>query len=104
MIPLSSTAPDTGEEQVIFGEGFDNDLVVITRRIMAAGPVSVRDTTRRDRYSRRAPKNHSRVDRYRARTTTVSDSIVNSAPSNPPDSLTSSKPASSHSSRRAAGA
>ena len=43
MIPLSSTAPDTGEEQVIFGEGFDNDLVVITRRIMAAGPVSVRD-------------------------------------------------------------
>ena len=43
MIPLSSTAPDTGEEQAIFGEGFGNDLVVITRRIMAAGPVSVRD-------------------------------------------------------------
>ena len=43
MILLSSITSDTGEEQAIFGEGFGNDLVIITRRIMAAGPVPVRD-------------------------------------------------------------
>ena len=41
-ILVSSIIPDTGEEQVIFGEG-GNGLVVIARRIMAAGPVPVRD-------------------------------------------------------------
>ena len=43
MILPSSIAPDTGEEQAIFGEEFDNGLVIITRRITAAGSVPVRD-------------------------------------------------------------
>ena len=36
-ILVSSIEPDTMEEHAIFGEGFGNGLVVITRRIMAEG-------------------------------------------------------------------
>lgn len=39
-ILVSSIEPDTLEENAIFGEGFGNGLVVITRRIMAEGLAS----------------------------------------------------------------
>ena len=42
-ILLSSIYEDTGEEKAIFGRGFQNGLVVITRRLMASGLVLPRD-------------------------------------------------------------
>ncbi|MFC7202421.1 TrmB family transcriptional regulator [Haloferax namakaokahaiae] len=42
-ILVSTVVPETGEEQAIFGEGFKNGLVVITRRLMAQGLVPARD-------------------------------------------------------------
>ncbi len=42
-ILVSSVMPDTKVEQAIFGEGFGNGLVVIARRLMAQGLVTVRD-------------------------------------------------------------
>ena len=43
-ILVSSIIPDSKEEQAIFGEGFGNGLVVIARRLMAQGLISVRDS------------------------------------------------------------
>lgn len=42
-ILVSSIVPDTGGEQAIFGEGFGNGLVVIARRLMSQGLLSIRD-------------------------------------------------------------
>jgi sugar-specific transcriptional regulator TrmB len=42
-ILVSSLMPDTKEEQAIFGEGFGNGLVVISRRLMAQGLLTTRD-------------------------------------------------------------
>ncbi|WP_254544879.1 TrmB family transcriptional regulator [Halomarina pelagica] len=42
-ILVSSIMPETKEEQAIFGEGFENGLVVIARRLMAQGLLTVRD-------------------------------------------------------------
>lgn len=42
-ILVSSILPDSKEEQAIFGEGFGNGLVVISRRLMAQGLVPARD-------------------------------------------------------------
>ncbi len=44
-ILVSSIMPDTRQEQAIFGEGFGNGLVVISRRLMAHGLVPARDPT-----------------------------------------------------------
>jgi sugar-specific transcriptional regulator TrmB len=43
---VSTVVPETGEEHAIFGEGFKNGLVVISRRLMAQGLVSTRDPDR----------------------------------------------------------
>ena len=40
---VSSIMPESKEEQAIFGEGFGNGLVVIARRLMAQGLLTVRD-------------------------------------------------------------
>lgn len=37
IILVSSIPPETDEEHAIFGRGFGNGLVVITRRIMSTG-------------------------------------------------------------------
>lgn len=42
-ILVSSLMPETKEEQAIFGEGFGNGLVVISRRLMAQGLLIARD-------------------------------------------------------------
>jgi len=42
-ILVSSIMPDSKEEQAIFGVGFGNGLVVIARRLMAQGLLTVRD-------------------------------------------------------------
>lgn len=42
-ILVSSIMPDSKVEQAIFGEGFGNGLVVIARRLMAQGLLTVRD-------------------------------------------------------------
>ena len=42
-ILVSSLMPDTKDEQAIFGEGFENGLVVIARRLMAQGLLTTRD-------------------------------------------------------------
>jgi len=42
-ILVSSLMPDTEDEQAIFGEGFENGLVVIARRLMAQGLLTTRD-------------------------------------------------------------
>ena len=42
-ILVSSIMPESKAEQAIFGERFGNGLVVIARRLMAAGLVPVRD-------------------------------------------------------------
>lgn len=42
-ILVSSIMPDTKTEQAIFGEGFGNGLVVIARRLMSQGLLSVSD-------------------------------------------------------------
>jgi hypothetical protein len=42
-ILVSSIVPDSKEEQAIFGEGFGNGLVVISRRLMAQGLIPARD-------------------------------------------------------------
>jgi sugar-specific transcriptional regulator TrmB len=42
-ILVSSLMPDSKEEQAIFGDGFGNGLVVIARRLMAQGLLTVRD-------------------------------------------------------------
>jgi sugar-specific transcriptional regulator TrmB len=42
-ILVSSIMPDSKKEQAIFGEGFGNGLVVIARRLMAQGLLTVRD-------------------------------------------------------------
>jgi sugar-specific transcriptional regulator TrmB len=42
-ILVSSIMPGTKEERAIFGEGFGNGLVVIARRLMALGLLTVRD-------------------------------------------------------------
>ena len=42
-ILVSSIMPETKEEQAIFGEGFGNGLVVISRRLMAQGLITARD-------------------------------------------------------------
>ena len=44
-ILVSSIIPTTMEERAIFGEGFGNGLVVIARRLMAQGLLTVRDPT-----------------------------------------------------------
>lgn len=40
---VSSIMPESKKEQAIFGEGFGNGLIVISRRLMAQGLVPVRD-------------------------------------------------------------
>jgi hypothetical protein len=42
-ILVSTIVPQTGEEQAIFGGGFRNGLVVISRRLLAQGLVPQRD-------------------------------------------------------------
>lgn len=42
-ILVSTVVPDSGEEHAIFGEGFGNGLVVISRRLMAQGLVPSKD-------------------------------------------------------------
>ncbi|KTG10645.1 transcriptional regulator [Haloprofundus marisrubri] len=42
-ILLSSLDPSTAEEHAVFGRGFDNGLVVLTRRLMASGLLSSQD-------------------------------------------------------------
>ncbi|WP_129116362.1 TrmB family transcriptional regulator [Halegenticoccus tardaugens] len=42
-ILVSSIMPTTMEERAVFGEGFGNGLVVIARRLMAQGLLTVRD-------------------------------------------------------------
>jgi sugar-specific transcriptional regulator TrmB len=42
-ILVSTVIPETREEQAIFGEGFENGLVVIARRLMAQGLIPARD-------------------------------------------------------------
>jgi sugar-specific transcriptional regulator TrmB len=42
-ILVSTLVPDTGEEQAIFGGGFRNGLVVISRRLLAQGLLPQRD-------------------------------------------------------------
>ncbi|MFD1646842.1 TrmB family transcriptional regulator [Haloarchaeobius litoreus] len=42
-ILVSSIMPDSGDEQAVFGEGFGNGLVIISRRLMAQGLLTVRD-------------------------------------------------------------
>ena len=42
-ILVSTIMPDTGKEQAIFGGGFGNGLVVISRRLMAQGLLTARD-------------------------------------------------------------
>jgi predicted transcriptional regulator len=42
-ILVSSLVPDTGKEKAIFGQGFENGLVVIARRLMAQGLLTSRD-------------------------------------------------------------
>ncbi|GAA0534665.1 helix-turn-helix domain-containing protein [Halorubrum ejinorense] len=42
-ILVSTIIPDNKEEQAIFGEGFGNGLVVISRRLMAQGLIPARD-------------------------------------------------------------
>jgi sugar-specific transcriptional regulator TrmB len=42
-ILVSTLVPDTGEEQAIFGGGFRNGLVVISRRLLAQGLLPKRD-------------------------------------------------------------
>ncbi|WP_336021844.1 TrmB family transcriptional regulator [Halobellus salinisoli] len=42
-ILVSSIMPTTREERAVFGEGFGNGLVVIARRLMAQGLLTVRD-------------------------------------------------------------
>ena len=43
-ILVSTLVPDTGEEQAIFGGGFRNGLVVISRRLLAQGLLPQRDS------------------------------------------------------------
>lgn len=40
---VSSLVDDTGDEQAIYGEGFGNGFVVLTRRLIAHGPLADRD-------------------------------------------------------------
>lgn len=42
-ILVSSILPETKKEQAVFGEGFGNGLVVISRRLMAQGLIPARD-------------------------------------------------------------
>lgn len=42
-ILMSSIAPDTRGKQPVFGEGFGTGLVVVARRLMAKGRLTVRD-------------------------------------------------------------
>jgi sugar-specific transcriptional regulator TrmB len=42
-ILVSSIMPDTKGEQAVFGEGFGNGLVVVARRLMSHGLLTVRD-------------------------------------------------------------
>jgi sugar-specific transcriptional regulator TrmB len=42
-ILVSSIVPNTKQEQAIFGDGFGNGLVVIARRLMSQGLLTVRD-------------------------------------------------------------
>jgi hypothetical protein len=42
---VSSIMPDSKAEQAIFGEGFKNGLVVISRRLILQGLVPGRDST-----------------------------------------------------------
>ncbi len=42
-ILVSSIIPETGEEHAIFGDGFENGLVVIARRLMSQGLLPTRD-------------------------------------------------------------
>ena len=42
-ILVSTITPDTKEEQAVFGKGFRNGLVVIARRLMAQGLLTVHD-------------------------------------------------------------
>jgi len=44
-ILVSTVVPGNGEEHAIFGEGFGNGLVVISRRLMAQGLVPARDAS-----------------------------------------------------------
>jgi len=47
-ILVSTIIPETGEEQAIFGEGFGNGLVVISRRLMSQGLLRERDPSAGD--------------------------------------------------------
>jgi sugar-specific transcriptional regulator TrmB len=42
-ILVSTIVPKTGKERAVFGEGFDNGLVVIARRLMARGLLTTQD-------------------------------------------------------------
>ena len=47
-ILVSTVDPDTGDEHAVFGGGFKNGLVVISRRLMAQGLIPTRDPSRAD--------------------------------------------------------
>ncbi|WP_135820948.1 TrmB family transcriptional regulator [Halostella litorea] len=47
-ILVSTIIPETGEEQAVFGTGFGNGLVVISRRLMAQGLLTDRDPSADD--------------------------------------------------------
>jgi sugar-specific transcriptional regulator TrmB len=42
-ILVSTVEPDTGHEHAVFGEGFKNGLVIISRRLMSQGLIPIRD-------------------------------------------------------------
>jgi sugar-specific transcriptional regulator TrmB len=46
IILVSTVGPETGEEHAVFGGGFRNGLVVISRRLMARGLIPERDPSR----------------------------------------------------------
>lgn len=47
-ILVSTVDPDTGEEHAVFGGGFKNGLVVMSRRLMSQGLIPTRDPSRAD--------------------------------------------------------
>ena len=47
-ILVSTIEPDTGDEHAVFGGGFKNGLVVMSRRLMSKGLVPTRDPSRAD--------------------------------------------------------
>jgi len=47
-ILVSTVDPTTGDEHAVFGDGFKNGLVAISRRLMAQGLLPTRDPSKAD--------------------------------------------------------